>query len=190
MKPTEGRRRIVIEEVQPQVDAGRYPAKRIIGDLVTVTAAIFGDGHDHLSARLLYRHGSESGWRQASFSALTNDMWSASFVVDKLGPWSFTIEAWVDHFDTWIHDFQKRLAAQPDPRQPTQQVGPQDIPLALRIGAGHLEAAAARAAGNDARALKAAAMDLRDLADANHPFYEPIELGDIALLAAKYPDMS
>jgi len=190
MKPTEGRRRIVIEEVQPQVDAGRYPAKRIIGDLVTVTAAIFGDGHDHLSAHLVYRHASESGWRQASFSALTNDMWSASFVVDKLGPWSFTIEAWVDHFDTWIHDFQKRLAAQPDPRQPTQQVGPQDIPLALRIGAGHLEAAAARAAGGDARALKAAAMDLRDLADANHPFYEPIELGDIALLAAKYPDLS
>jgi len=190
MKPTEGRSRIVIEEVQPQVDAGRYPAKRVFGDLVTVTAAIFGDGHDHISARLLYRHASESNWKQSSFSALTNDTWSATFVVDKLGSWRFTIEAWVDHFDTWIHDLQKRLAAQPDPKQPTQQVGPQDIPLALRIGAGHLEAAAARATGNDARELKAAAIELRILADANHPLYGPVELEDIALLAAKYPDLS
>ena len=55
MKPTEGRRRVVIEEVQPEVNAGRYPAKRAIGDNVTVQAAIFSDGHDHVAARLLYR---------------------------------------------------------------------------------------------------------------------------------------
>ncbi len=46
MKPVEGRKRVVIEEVQPQVDCGRYPAKRTLGDTVTVTAAIFADGHD------------------------------------------------------------------------------------------------------------------------------------------------
>jgi starch synthase (maltosyl-transferring) len=189
MKPTEGRRRIVIEEVQPQLDAGRYPAKRTIGDLVTVTAAIFGDGHDHLSARLLYRHASETNWRIASFSPLPNDLWTASFVVGKLGPWRFTIEAWVDHFDTWMHDLKKRLDAQPDPKEPTQQVAPQDIPLALRIGAAHLEAAAARAIGNDARELKTTAMELLDLANANHPFYSPVDLDDIALIAAKYPDL-
>jgi starch synthase (maltosyl-transferring) len=49
MKPVEGRRRVVIEEVQPQVDCGRYPAKRILGDIVTVSAAVFGDGHDHVA---------------------------------------------------------------------------------------------------------------------------------------------
>jgi starch synthase (maltosyl-transferring) len=191
MKPTEGRRRIVIEEVQPQIDSGRYPAKRTLGDLVTVTAAIFGDGHDHIAARLLYRHSSQSTWKLARFTALPNDIWTANFVVDKLGPWRFTIEAWVDHFDTWMHDFAKRLNAQPDPQEPTQQIStPQDIPLALRIGAGHLDAAAARAIGDDARALTAAAIDLRMLADANHPLYGPVELEDIALLAAKYPDLS
>ena len=191
MKPTEGRRRIVIEEVQPQVDAGRYPAKRTLGDLVTITAAIFGDGHDHVAARLLYRHASQSTWKQARFTALPNDLWSADFVVDKLGPWRFTIEAWVDHFDTWMHDFEKRLNAQPDSTEPTQNiVTPQDIPLALRIGAGHLDAAASRAIGDDARDLKGAANDLRDLADANQPLYSPIDLDDIALLAAKYPDLS
>jgi len=189
MKPTEGRRRIVIEEVQPLVDAGRYPAKHTLDDLVTVTAAIFGDGHDHVAARLLYRHDSQSEWQHASFSALPNDIWSAKFVADKLGLWHFTIEAWVDHFDTWMHDLEKRLAAQPDPKEPTQQVGPQDIPLALRIGAGHLEAAAARATGGDARKLAAAALDLRVLADANHPLYDPIPLDDVALLTAKYPEL-
>jgi starch synthase (maltosyl-transferring) len=190
MKPTEGRRRIVIEEVQPQVDAGRYPAKRTLGDIVTVTAAIFGDGHDHVAARLLYRHASQSTWRYANFTALPNDIWTATFVVDKLGPWRFTIEAWVDHFDTWMHDFEKRLNAQPDPKEPTQQIStPQDIPLALRIGAAHLEATAARAVGTDVRELKAAAMDLLDLAGADHPFYEAIDLDDIDLLAGKYPDL-
>jgi starch synthase (maltosyl-transferring) len=51
MKPTEGRRRVIIEEVQPTIDAGRYPAKRVIGDTVKVTAAIFSDGHDHIAPR-------------------------------------------------------------------------------------------------------------------------------------------
>jgi len=191
MKPTEGRRRIVIEEVQPQVDAARYPAKRTLGDLVTVTAAIFGDGHDRVAARVLYRHASQSTWKQARLTALPNDFWTANFVVDKLGPWRFTIEAWIDHFDTWMHDLEKRLKAQPDPKEPTQQISTaQDIPLALRIGAGHLDAAAARAIGDDARELKAAAIDLRSMADANEPLYGPIDLDDIALVAAKYPDLS
>ena len=130
MKPNEGRRRVVIEEISPSIDQGRYPAKRIIGDNVTVTAAIFGDGHDHLAARLLYRHSSQKKWQTAPFTALTNDLWSATFVVDQLGKWSFTIEAWVDHFDTWVSDLDKRLDAQQDSTQ--------DIPLALRIGADSL----------------------------------------------------
>src|ERR1700712_558158 len=95
MKPTEGRRRVIIEEIQPQVDGGRYPAKRVIGDTVTVTAAIFSDGHDHVAARLLYRHASSRKWQSVPFIELNTDLWTAEFVVDKLGPWRFTIEAWV-----------------------------------------------------------------------------------------------
>src|ERR1700679_4293975 len=45
MKPVEGRKRVVIEKVQPQVDCRRSPGKRSIGDSLTVTAAVFGDGH-------------------------------------------------------------------------------------------------------------------------------------------------
>ena len=190
MKPTEGRNRIVIEEVQPQIDGGRYPAKRVLGDVVEVTAAIFGDGHDHVAARLLYRPSSATDWREAPFSPLTNDLWSASFPVDQLGRWSFTIEAWVDHFDTWTHDLEKRLSAQPDPKEPTQQVTPQDIPLALRIGANHLNAAAGRATGKDAAQLKAAIKLFRDLADSKLAYYESPVTAEIVALALKYPDRS
>ncbi len=189
MKPIEGRRRIVVEDVQPQIDCGRHPAKRVLGDTVTITAAIFGDGHDHVAARLLYRHASNPDWQWATFAPLNNDLWSAQFVVDKLGPWRFTIEAWVDHFDTWLHDLDKRLAAQPDPQEPTQQIStPQDIPLALRIGARHLGTAAARASGADAKRLRSAMLELEALAEARHPFYKSPVSAEIVALASQYPD--
>ena len=165
MKPSEGRKRIVIEEIQPAVDNGRYPAKRILGDTITVTAAIFGDGHDHVAARLLYRHASQRKWSSVAFKEINNDRWTTTFTAgspddpSKLGLWYFTIEAWIDHFDTWVHDLDKRLAAQTESAQ--------DIPLALRIGALHFDAAASRAKGFDAKKLLAAATKLRSLADQN-----------------------
>ena len=190
MKPSEGRRRVVIEEVQPEVNGGRYPGKRVIGDTVTVTAAIFSDGHDHVAARLLYRHSSEKDFKSVPFSALPNDLWTARFPVDKLGTWYFTLEGWVDHFDTWVSDLTKRLAAQPDPKQPTQQVEPQDIPLQLEIGARLIDEAQSRAKGADAARLNAAAKQLRDLAAQKLPLYgEPLPDDTIALVA-RYPDLS
>ena len=182
MKPTEGRNRIVIEEIQPSVNDGRYPAKRILGDAIEVTAAIFGDGHDHIAARLLYRHTSQRKWQSTHFAALTNDLWSATFTADKLGPWHFTIEAWIDHFDTWVHDLAKRLAA--------QETSAQDIPLALRIGANHLDAAASRAKGADAKKLSTAAAHLCALADKNLPAYDDPLTPALIALVAKYPDFS
>src|SRR5580698_5326328 len=134
MKPVEGRKRVVIEEIQPQVDCGRYPAKRILGDAVTVTVAVFGDGHDHVAGRLLYRHSSETEWHSAALAPLTNDLWSVTFTVDKLGDWLYTIEAWVDHFATWCADLRKRLAAQAtsnQPSTPNASAESQDIPLAF-----------------------------------------------------------
>ncbi len=190
MKPSEGRRRVVIEELQPQVNGGRYPAKCILGDHVTVTAAIFSDGHDHVAARLLYRHSSQRRWKTAPFTALPNDTWTARFPVDKLGTWMYTVEGWVDHFDTWVHDLGKRLAAQPDPEEPTQQVEPQDIPLQLQIGAGLLEEASERAKGADAAKLKAAAEDLRSLGTEKRPVYKEPLADELVELAAQYPDLT
>ena len=190
MKPSEGRRRVVIEELQPQVNGGRYPAKRVLGDHVTVTAAIFSDGHDHVAARLLYRHSSQKTWASVPFTALPNDLWTARFPVDKLGTWVYTVEGWVDHFDTWVHDLGKRLAAQPDPHEPTQQVGPLDLPLQFEIGAGLLDETAARAEGPDAAKLKAGAQQLRSLAAEKRPFYDTPLADELVTLAARYPDLT
>ena len=194
MKPSEGRSRVVIEDVKPQVDAGRYPACRILGDQVVVTAAIFADGHDHLGARLLYRQKSDRRWRTTPMAPLDNDLWSASFTVTELGMWEFCIQGWVDHFDTWFHDLKKRLAAQPDPDQPlvpgSPQSTPQNIPLALRTGALLLEQTAKRAKGLDNKQLTEIVASLRWMADQDAAFYEyPLTVA-VEELAARYPDLS
>ncbi len=192
MKPNEGRFRVIIEEVQPEIDCGRYPAKRILGDIVTVTAAIFADGHDHvagapaLSACLRAQVADRTLYRRSPTICGLPAFPSTS---SALG--SFTIEAWVDHFDTWLSDLDKRLAAQPDPKEPTQQVTPQDIPLALRIGANLLDAAAARAKGPDAKKLKSAAAAARDRSPmAALPFYDHPITDELVALVAKYPDLT
>ena len=189
MKPSEGRRRVVIEEVQPEVNGGRYPAKRVVGDQVTVTAAIFSDGHDHVNARLLYRHADEKGFKSVPFTALPNDLWTAKFPVDRLGMWYFTLEGWVDHFDTWVSDLAKRLAAQPDPKEPTQQVIPQDIPLQLEIGARLIDEAQSRAKGVAATKLKEAAANLRALAAKDLARYEDPLTPELVELVMRYPDL-
>ena len=190
MKPVEGRRRVVIEEVQPQVDCGRYPAKRILGDVVTVTSAIFGDGHDHVAGRLFYRHSSESDWHSTTLTSLPNDLWTVTFSVDKLGDWLFTIEAWVDHFATWCADLQKRLAAQPSPGAPENSTQSQNIPLALQSGAILLNHTAQRAKGHDSQLLAEAANRLNELADSNATRYEFPLSKEIVALAAQYPDLT
>ncbi len=193
MKPAEGRKRAVIEAIQPQVDCGRYPARRILGDRVDISAAIFSDGHDHVAARLLYKPEGEREWRFAPMTALVNDMWSSSFIVDRAGAWVFTIQAWVDHFETWCYDLKKRLAAQPDPSSPDpakRDLPPQDIPVAFEIGAQLLDQTASRTKGADAKQLKSAAASLRALAAENAALYDyPISL-EIEQLAARYPDLS
>jgi starch synthase (maltosyl-transferring) len=191
MKPAEGRKRVIIEEIKPQVDCGRYPARRFVGDTVEVTAAIFSDGHDHVAAQLLYKHDGERAWRSTPMTELTNDMWSASFTVDQLGTWIFTIQAWVDHFDTWCADLKKRLAAQPDPSDPAKRdLPPQDIPLAFTIGALLLDKTASRAKGADAKQLKSVAATLRALADDKSALYGYPLTPEEEELANRYPDFS
>ena len=189
MKPKEGRKRVIVEEVEPQIDCGRYPAKRILGDEVVVTAAIFGDGHDHVGGRLLYRHDKERKWRSKPMMVLTNDLWTASFTVDRLGSWNFAVEGWVDHFDTWQSDLKKRIAAQPDPANPDSGIPAQNIPLALRSGALLLEETATRANAEDAKLLEQIVLSLRWLADQDAPYYEYPISEETSELAAKYPDL-
>ena len=111
---TAGKTKVIIENVQPQVDGGKYLAKRTVGETVYVTANIFGDGHDHLRAIVSYRKGTASTWHTVEMKPTWNDEWSATFPVTDEGVYGFKVIAWVDHFDTWYDGFCKKTAAKVD----------------------------------------------------------------------------
>lgn len=182
LKPAHGRNRVVIEDVAPQVDAGRHPVRRIVADRVDVTAAIFADGHDQLAARLLYRHKQDRTWRFTPMQARGNDFWSGSFSVDQIGPWRFTIMGWMDHFESWAADLRKRMAAAGD-------LVPGEIQLALQTGAILLEQGSRRARGVASRKLHEAFSALGSLAQADTPPDEYPLSEEIHRLMAENPDL-
>jgi starch synthase (maltosyl-transferring) len=111
-----GQTRVIIENVQPQVDGGLYPAKRTVGESVEVTAEIFGDGHDHIRAHLLFKKEGEPKWKTSELRHVGNDVWVASFSVSEKGTYVFTVVAWIDHLDTWYDGFKKKADAKLDVR--------------------------------------------------------------------------
>src|SRR5581483_278147 len=138
----DGRRRVIVESVSPSVDDGRFPAKRVAGDLVLAEADIFADGHDVLAGVLWWRHRGEAAWQETRAVAMANDRWRAEFRVEKLGFYEFAFEGWVDHFQTWYRDLQKRVESDQS-----------DLDVQLLIGLEMIGAAAARATGRDRHRL-------------------------------------
>jgi starch synthase (maltosyl-transferring) len=109
-----GKKRVIIENVQPQVDGGLYPAKRTVGERVDVTAAIFGDGHDHIRGEVLYKKQGSQKWLSVELAPTYNDEWLGSFYVSEKGNYVFTVQAWIDHFETWYDGFRKKAFAKVD----------------------------------------------------------------------------
>ena len=145
----EGRTRIIIEGVNPEIDGGRFPIKRIIGDKVVVEADIFVDGHDVLSATLLYCKESDRRWIEVSMEFLVNDRWRGSFVVSELGRYRYTFIAWVDRFKTWQQELVKKVEAK------------QNVSVDFLVGAQLLEEASQRARKRDAGNMQKWAASLR-----------------------------
>ena len=127
------RQRVVITGVTPEIAGGRYAVKRVRGDRVQVEADIFADSHDTLSALLLVRRVKDSRWAVLPMQALVNDRWRGTFLVDELGWYVYTLQAWVDRFKTWHRDLKKKIAAG------------QDVTVDLLAGAQLVESAAERA---------------------------------------------
>ena len=97
----DGRRRVVISGVDPEVDAGRFPIKRIPGEAVDVFADVFADGHAALAAVVRWRRADSPDWDESPMEPLGNDRWRGSFRVAELGRYRYTITGWVDEFLTW-----------------------------------------------------------------------------------------
>ncbi len=173
---SEGTKRVVIERVTPCVDDGRFPVKRVIGEQVAVEAAVFADGHDRVVALLRYREKGTETWAEKRMSFLGNDVWRATFDIEKPGGYEYTVTGWVDHFLTWQRDLRVKNDA-------GQEVG-----VDLLVGAGQVAEAAERA-------TKTNALRLRELSDAlkgsDLQLAVSIALGeDCSRLMEKYADRS
>ena len=143
---TEPPKRIQIQYPAPAVDSGRYPAKRCIGDAVTVAADIFRDGHEKVRAVARYRGPGQRRWREAALRPIDDHLdgvrWEGDFVVDQLGRWQYTVEAWTDVFGTWRDELQRKLLA-----------GQHELASELSEGAVLLQDALHSAKDRDDRAL-------------------------------------
>ncbi len=171
----EGRKRVVIENVRPQIDCGRHPIKRIIGEPVTVEADVYGDGHDLVVALLLVRRGSDPTWHEIPMRHLGNDRWRAHFSGVELGRCTYTVQGWIDHFLTWQRDLHLKYDAG------------QNLSVELLIGAELVQAAVGRASGKDATTLQAYAGRLADAEGGEDAI--GLALGsELTRLMARYPD--
>lgn len=143
MFPPDGRSRVIIEGISPQIDGGRYPIKRVLGERVQVEADIFADGHDMISAALLYRFSGDAQWQEVEMTPLVNDRWQAEFPVERLGLYEYTVMAWIDHLKSWRRDIDKKFNAN------------QDVSIDLLTGVQIAQAAIARSGGDDRAELEA-----------------------------------
>ena len=170
----DGRIRAVIDRVIPEVDSGRFAVKRVVGDTMNVEAHVFTDGHDTLAVMLRYRHESEAEWREVPMALRYNDEWLASFPLERLGHYHYSVTAWVDHFLSWRNEFKRR-------------VDPADIAIAARVGAKLVGEAAERAHGDDARRLSEWSRQLEAAKDTEA--IKTLVLDDtLADIAKRYPD--
>ena len=100
-----------IEDIFPSIDYGRFPVKRIAGESVEVWANIYRDGHDVISADLIWRRETEADWQRTPMIHHGNDRWVGAFVPVETGRFLYAIEAWTDEFATWQRGFEKKLKA-------------------------------------------------------------------------------
>ena len=138
----QGLQRVIVENVIPEIDAGRFYIKKIVGETLLVEADIFTDGHDIPGGRLLYKHQDDKKWQFVPMQLINNDRWQASFDLQKTGFYNYKVTGWVDHALTWHHGFLKKY-------QDAQLMG-----IELRIGAGLLKAIVGLAGKQDQKLIR------------------------------------
>ena len=170
----DGRRRVVIEGVSPEIDCGRFAIKRVVGETVLVEADVFADGHDQVACQILYWQ-EKKELQTSPMKLLGNDRWRGEFSVELLGRYKYTVEGWIDRFQTWRGELLKRVAAG------------QDVHVDLLIGAELIAEAAMRATGDDAVLLRDWARRLRETKDRPEGADIALEEEPLGILQ-RYPD--
>ena len=107
----EARNRVILADLCPHVDEGRFAIKRIVGDEVIVEVDAFCDGHDLIACKLCFKNEKDEGWKELFMQPIGNDRYQGAFTCETLGTYYYTVHAWVDHFKTWQADIKKKKAA-------------------------------------------------------------------------------
>ena len=173
----EGRSRIIIERVTPEVEGGKYPAKRVLGQEVRVEADIFADGHDLITAHLLFKGPGDRSWKTAPMSPMHNDRWQGKFPTDETGIHRYTLEGWVDHFRTWQKDILKKFDAG------------QDLSIDIRVGMAYISDALNRASRKAGKELDKLLVSLTAAAETDMAAAVAIAVGqEITAHMEAFPD--
>jgi starch synthase (maltosyl-transferring) len=130
MIKSDGKRRVIITNVSPTVESGRYTAKAVSGDKITFTADVFGDGHDVIAASIYFRQQGLDNVEELPMTLINNDHWEVAHVFKQTGRFEFWVEGWEDHYGNWKHGLIKKYEAG------------QDLTVELQIGVALLQKAA------------------------------------------------
>ncbi|MEE1068150.1 MAG: maltotransferase domain-containing protein, partial [Fibrobacteraceae bacterium] len=85
---------LVIENIRPQIEGGRFMLKREPGDSVTIQADIFRHSHEKYDAAIMYRHISKKKWEKVPMHFVDNDLWEGTFIVQNIGYYEYKVVAW------------------------------------------------------------------------------------------------
>jgi starch synthase (maltosyl-transferring) len=130
MIKSNGKKRVIITNVYPSVESGKYTAKAVAGDEIEFSADVFGDGHDLISASLFVRSTDSEAIQEVPMEFLLNDRWEVSWLFAQPGRFEFWVEGWEDHYKNWKHGLLKKYEAG------------QDLQIELQIGTQLLQKAA------------------------------------------------
>ncbi|MGH8310082.1 MAG: alpha-1,4-glucan--maltose-1-phosphate maltosyltransferase, partial [Steroidobacteraceae bacterium] len=166
----------MIENVRPEVDGGRFPAKAIVGRPLVVEADAFAEYEPIVACVLRYRREGED-WVEVRMQDEPDDHKRGGFTPRQLGTYDYTLEAWIDEFETWRRALTRKVEAR------------QDVAVELQIGAALVSGAASRASGAAGERLASAGARIGD----GERTREGARLAlsdEIARLMARYPDRS
>ena len=172
---------VIISNLSPLVECGRFPTKRVVGETLRVEADIFKDGHDIVVARLGWRKAGARKWIEVPMEHIDNDRWQGSLCFDEIGMHEVVVTAWADDLLTWVHDFERRLVGKQE-----------DFSTEIEEGRVILSAAAIRAAGGKATEDAEAIEELTTLLMKSDPKDVPalIDNPGVLELLARWPNRS
>ncbi|MEP6956310.1 MAG: alpha-1,4-glucan--maltose-1-phosphate maltosyltransferase, partial [Chthoniobacterales bacterium] len=166
----------VIENIQPLVDGGRYPIKRVVGEDLVVEADVFKDGHDIVAATLKWRVAGVPRWHETSMVPVTNDRWRGICSLYENTTYEYTVEAWTDTFRGWRHEFAAKFEA-----------GIRDLKSETLEGAALLDEAAQRAGSSPDGARLHELARILGTSD-NATINEIAHSGELEVLMSSHPD--